>query len=96
MLLCKHILHLGRFSPQTKEIFRNTDGVETLPLTVGRGAYLVARQQQPRQTRKRPDRMAAAGKTMVMQHVMLQEHSVVAVHLMGRSAGGQRRFVRNS
>ena len=71
-------------------------GVETLTLTVGRGAYLVARQQQPRQTRKRLDRMAAAVKTMVMLHVMQQEHSAVVVHPMGRFAGGWMRFDRNS
>lgn len=64
------------------------DGVGTLLLTVGRVAHLVARQQQPRQTRKRLDRMAAAAKAMVMLHVMQQEHLVVAVQLMGRFAGG--------
>lgn len=62
--------------------------METLLLTVGQGAYLVAQQQQPRQTRKRLDRMAAAGKTIVMLRVMQQEHSAVVVHLMGRFAGG--------
>lgn len=62
--------------------------METLPLTVGRGAYLAVRQQQPRQTRKRLGRMAAAVKTMVMLHVMQQERSAVAVHLMGMFAGG--------
>lgn len=64
------------------------DGVETLTLIVGRGAYLVARQQQPRQTRKRLDQMVAAEQTRVMLHVMQQENSVVAVHPMGRFAGG--------
>ena len=63
------------------------DGVETLTLIVGQGAYLVARQQQPRQTRKRLDRMVAVEQNMVVLHVMQQEHSVVAVHSMGRFTG---------
>lgn len=64
------------------------DGVETLTLIVGPAAYLAARQQQPRQTRKRLDRMVAVEQTMVVLYVMQQEHSVVAVHSMGRLAGG--------